>query len=176
MPAHWATRGYSEGWLLSVEVRWWSLDEPCRPPDTVKPQAPKTVGTAEFIVWKMILLFPRFWGNHVQFQLLDDINSIIWLTTIQAKQLVEGWSFPTGSFPWVVCSSPPFTSAQISRSPSWRWSNLRTMPTIGVSANLLPLWSHQNRPLTSTSHTFAGQWSIYPFCCQLKHAKNHKLY
>lgn len=50
VPTYWATRGYSEGWLLSVEVRWWSLDEPCRPPDTVKPQAPKTVGTAEFIV------------------------------------------------------------------------------------------------------------------------------
>lgn len=50
VPTHWATLGYSEGWLLNVEVRWWSLDEPCRAPDTVKPQAPKTAGTAEFIV------------------------------------------------------------------------------------------------------------------------------
>ena len=57
VPTHWATRGYSEGWLLSVEVRWWSLDEPCRPPDTVKPQAPKTVGTAEFIVYIYIYIY-----------------------------------------------------------------------------------------------------------------------
>ena len=104
----------------------------------------------------MILLFQRFWGNHFQFQLLDDIDSIISIITIQAKQLktmLRADPFPLAA-EGVVCSSPPFTSAQISRSPSWREATYSDLIKTGLShLHLTPLLVH-------------GQSTN--FCCQLK--------